>query len=62
MDTTRKLPGTHGPVLSRRELLELHARVIKRVRTMTPKEGFQSLIASGIYTRNGKLTKEYRGD
>ncbi len=26
-----------------------------------PKEGFKSLIASGIYTRDGKLAKEYGG-
>ena len=62
METKTKMPETNGSVLSRKELLELHERVVKRVRKMTPKEGFKSLIASGIYTRNGKLTKEYRGD
>ena len=59
MDTKGKLPGTNRSILSRKELLELHERVVKRVRKMTPKEGFKSLIASGIYTADGKLTKEY---
>ena len=52
---------TNGSVLSRKELIELHERVVKRVRKMTPKEGFKSLIASGIYNRDGKLAKEYGG-
>ena len=59
MDTKAKLPGTNRSILSRKELLELHERVVKRVRKMTPKEGFKSLIASGTYTADGKLTKDY---
>ncbi len=55
------MPETNGSVLSRKELLELHERVVRRVRKMTPKEGFKSLIASGIYTPDGKLAKEYGG-
>jgi hypothetical protein len=51
----------NGSVLSRKELLELHERVLKRVRKMSPKEGFQSLIESGIYSRDGTLAKEYGG-
>ena len=46
---------------SAKDLKELHERVLTRVREMTPKEGFQSLIASGIYTSDGKLAKEYGG-
>jgi hypothetical protein len=61
MDTKNNKPETNGSVLSAKELLELHERVLKRVREMTPNEGFQSLIASGIYTDEGKLAKEYGG-
>jgi len=61
MDSKTNKPEANGSVLSAKELLELHERVLKRVRGMTPKEGFQSLIASGIYTPDGKLTKEYGG-
>lgn len=46
---------------SRSELLELHKLVLERVRRMTPQEGFQSLVASGIYYPDGKLAKEYGG-
>lgn len=46
---------------TRAELLHLHQRVLKRVRKMTPEEGFRSLVASGIYTPEGKLAKEYGG-
>jgi hypothetical protein len=56
-----KQPETNGSVLSRKELLELHELVLDEVRKMTPEEGFRSLIASGIYTPEGKLAKEYGG-
>jgi hypothetical protein len=29
---------------------------------MTPEEGFESLVAAGIYTRSGKLRPEYGGE
>lgn len=38
---------------------ELNALVMDRVRKMTPEEKFKSLIASGIYTPAGELTREY---
>jgi len=50
-----------SPGLPRKELLELHKRVLARVRKMTPEEGFRSLVESGIYTPAGKLAKEYGG-
>jgi hypothetical protein len=54
-------PEAGGLSLSGNELLELHRRVLERVRKMTPDEGFRSLVASGIYTPEGKLAKEYGG-
>lgn len=56
-----KQPQTNGFVRSRNELLELHKLVIEEVRKMTPEEGFKDLVASGIYTPDGKLAKEYGG-
>jgi hypothetical protein len=50
-----------GPPRNREELLELHRRVLEEVQKMTPEEGFKDLIASGIYTPDGKLAKEYGG-
>ncbi|MDA1277958.1 MAG: hypothetical protein O2960_28520 [Verrucomicrobia bacterium] len=61
MDTKTKKLKENGAVESRKELLAFHDRVVKRVRKMTPQQGFQSLIASGIYTPDGKLAKEYGG-
>jgi hypothetical protein len=61
MDTKQQQPESNSYVLSRKELLALHDRVLDRIRNMTPEEGFQSLIASGIYTPEGKLAKEYGG-
>ncbi len=52
---------TNGAILSRSELLKLHDRVVERMRRMTPEEGFKTLVASGIYTPDGKLAKEYGG-
>jgi hypothetical protein len=56
-----KQPPTNGSAHSRTELLDLHKRVLEEVRKMTPQEGFRDLIASGIYTPDGKLAKEYGG-
>lgn len=43
------------------ELGELNARVVRRIQAMTPTELFASVVATGIYTSDGKLTKEYGG-
>ena len=56
-----KQARTTGSILSRKELLELHERVLEEVRKMTPEEGFKALVASGIYMPDGKLAKEYGG-
>jgi hypothetical protein len=46
-------------ILSRNELLEWRDFVLNGMRKMTKEEGFKSLVASGIYTEDGKLAKEY---
>jgi hypothetical protein len=52
---------TNGATLTRDELLAAHERALKKVRQMTSKEGFESLVRAGIYTRDGKLTPRYGG-
>ncbi len=42
-------------------LPELFKEVLRHVRNLTPKEGFASLVESGIYTPDGQLTPEYGG-
>jgi hypothetical protein len=39
----------------------LYARVLAKVKRMSGKEIFESMVATGIYTPEGKLTKEYGG-
>jgi len=56
----KKLRG-NGAVPTRKELLAAHERWLRRVRKMTAREGFESLVRAGIYTRDGKLTPRYGG-
>jgi DNA-binding XRE family transcriptional regulator len=44
-----------------KERTALFQKVIDEVRGMTAEEGFQSLIESGIYTKDGVLAPEYGG-
>jgi hypothetical protein len=46
-------------ILSRNELLKWRDFVLNGMRKMTKEEGFKSLVASGIYTKDGQLAKEY---
>jgi hypothetical protein len=40
---------------------ELYSRVLKKIQKMSNDELFASMVATGIYTESGKLTKEYGG-
>lgn len=40
---------------------EAHKKVMARLKTMTQREFFESLVHAGIYTPGGKLTKKYAG-
>jgi hypothetical protein len=55
--TNEKPAGSHKP----KSLGELHREVLDRINKMSPAQGFQSLVKSGIYTQDGKLTKLYGG-
>ncbi len=45
----------------RKELVAEMNRVVKRMDAMSSKELFRSLVRVGIYTKGGKLTKQYGG-
>ena len=51
----------HRKEVDEKALGEVNARIVRMMRAMSPKELFQSLVATGIYTPEGKLTKEYGG-
>jgi len=51
----------HRPPRNRRELLASYEHVINTVKNWTEEEFMASLVRAGIYTRNGKLRKEYGG-
>ena len=63
MKTVSKSARTraNGKPHSRSELLAAHERALKRTREMSAKEAFESLVRTGIYTRDGKLTARYGG-
>ena len=51
----------NGVVPTRRELLAAHERALKKVRKLTGREGFETLVRAGIYTPDGKLAPRYGG-
>jgi len=53
-------PRSASAPQTRRELVKLYARAIKKIEGMSTEERFDSMVRAGIYTRNGKLTKQYR--
>jgi len=57
---TRK-PGANGKAPTRSEMLAAHERWLKRVRKMTARESFASLVRAGIVTPEGKLAARYGG-
>jgi hypothetical protein len=44
-----------------RELLAAQERALKKVRKLTGRAGFETLVRAGIYTSDGKLTRRYGG-
>ena len=56
-----QITDTGSTHLDRAGLLKLFREVVEEARMKTPEEGFKDLIASGIYTPEGKLAPEYGG-
>lgn len=46
---------------SRKQLLAELDRVVKKEAALSPREHFANLVRLGIYTKTGKLTKQYGG-
>jgi hypothetical protein len=55
-----KLPR-NGVVPTRRDLIAAQERALKKVRKLTGREGFETLVQAGIYTPDGKLAPRYGG-
>ena len=53
--------GFVAPPQTQREWQALYARVVKRIAAMTPRERIATMERAGIYTKRGKLTKQYGG-
>ena len=49
------------PLPSRRRLLAELDRVVRTAAALSPRQHFTNLVRLGIYTRTGKLTKQYGG-
>jgi hypothetical protein len=61
MDRRKKEHEPKETGLRYENLPESHRKVLDQLDKMTSKQIFQTLIDSGIYTADGKLTKEYGG-
>ncbi len=50
-----------APPQTRKELKALYGRVVKKIAAMSPNQRLATMVRAGIYTKNGKLTKQYGG-
>ena len=53
--------GYLAPPRTGRELQALYSRVVKEIAAMSPKKRLATMVRAGIYTKSGKLTKQYGG-
>jgi hypothetical protein len=53
--------GYLAPPQTRKELRELYDRVVKKITAMSSKQRLATMVRAGIYTKSGKLTKQYGG-
>ena len=57
-----KTKSRNGDLLgSRKQLLAELDRVVEKAATLSPRQHFANMVRLGIYTRTGKLTKQYGG-
>jgi len=50
-----------APPRTRKELRALLNDTVKRARAMSSEQLFETMVRAGIYTRQGRLRKEYGG-
>lgn len=53
--------GFVAPPQTRKELQALYSRVVKKIAAMSPRQRITTMEHAGIYTKAGKLTKEFGG-
>jgi hypothetical protein len=53
--------GFLAPPRTRKELRVLYSRVVKKITAMSPEQRLATMVRAGIYTKSGKLTKQYGG-
>ncbi len=53
--------GFLAPPQTGKELKALYSRVVKKIAAMSPDQRLATMVRAGIYTKNGKLTKQYGG-
>jgi len=53
--------GYAAPPQTRKEFRELYDRVVKKITAMSSKQRLATMVRAGIYTKDGKLTKQYGG-
>jgi len=53
--------GFVAPPQTRKELQALYGRAIRKISAMSPQERLATMVRTGIYTKGGKLTKQYGG-
>ena len=57
----KKRQQFNSPPLTRKELIARNNAAVRMVKAFTPAEMMASLVSAGIYTKKGKLRKEYGG-
>jgi hypothetical protein len=53
--------GFVAPPQTQKELQALYGRVVKKIAAMSPRQRISTMERAGIYTKGGKLTKQYGG-
>jgi hypothetical protein len=53
--------GVLAPPRTRKELRVLYSRVVRKITDMSPEQRLATMVRAGIYTKSGKLTKQYGG-
>ena len=53
--------GFLAPPRTRKELRVLYSRVVRKISAMSPEQRLATMVRAGIYTKSGKLTKQYGG-
>ena len=59
--SSKKSIGFAAPPRTGKEVRTLYSRVVKKITAMSPEQRLATMVRAGIYTKSGKLTKQYGG-